>query len=287
MAKSNESQASRQSSSSGGNRAHGRSSSGGRGGNNSGGKPQRAQARRGGGGGGGGTAGGSSSSRAADRKANPDMSTAISQGYAAGRERARAAVDTIKSAGSRAVESVGEHAIPAALIGAGLAWLLLESRGIRPQEVPIVERGKEAIGTVGHTIGDAVGTAASSVKEGASTLGEYASHAASAVGETTTHGLGASKEAIGNLWESHPLAMSAAILSAGIAAGMLLPPTSRENNLMGGAASKLANKVRGKSNEVIERVSHTAQALTGGGGSSEREPRSGSGSGSSRKTART
>jgi hypothetical protein len=221
----------------------------------------------------------------------------MSQGYDAGRERARAAVDSIKSAGTRAVESVGEHPIPAALIGAGLAWLLLESRGIRPTEVPIVEKGKEAIGTVGHTIGDAVGTAASSVKEGASTLGEYATHAASAVGESATSGIGAGKEAIGNLWERYPLAMSAAILSAGIAAGMMLPGSKREANLMGDAASNLAAKVRGKSNELIERATSTAQVLTGGsssgGNSSSRRrsssgsSRSGSSSGGSRKTART
>lgn len=275
--KSNESQASRQSSSSGGNRAHGRGGSSSSGGGSSG--SQRA----------------GGSSRGARAKGNPDMGDAMSVGYKAGRQRGRAAVESLKSAGSRAVESVGEHPIPVALIGAGLAWLLLESRGIRPTEVPIVEKSKEAIGTVGHTIGDAVGTAASSVKEGASTLGEYASHAASAVGETATSGIGAGKEAIGSLWERHPLAMSAAILASGIAAGMLLPPTKGENNLIGDAASNFASKIRSKSNEVIERVTSTAQAITGGGsssGSSARRQGGGSSStrsssgGGSRKSAR-
>jgi hypothetical protein len=222
------------------------------------------------------------------------------RGYNAGRERGRGAIDSIKSAGSRAVESVGEHPIPAALIGAGLAWLLLESRGIRPTEVPIVERSKEALGTVGHTLTDAVGTAASSVKEGASTLGEYAGSAASAVGETATNGIGAGKEAIGNLWERHPLAMSAAILSAGVAAGMLLPGTKREAHMMGNAAGNLADKAREKTTEFIERATDTAKAITGGdsnsGSNSSSRRRSGgsrssgggsSRSSSSRKTARS
>src|SRR5688500_7065552 len=130
MAKSNQSRGAAQSSSS--NRSHGRGGGGGGGGGN-----QRSQSQRRGG-----------NSRAGGSKANPE--SRISRGYDAGRERGRAAVDSIKSAGSRAVESVGEHPIPAALIGAGLAWLLLESRGIRPTEVPIVEKSKEAIGTVGH-----------------------------------------------------------------------------------------------------------------------------------------
>jgi hypothetical protein len=204
------------------------------------------------------------------------------RGYDVGRRGGRGAVDSIKSAGSRAVESVGEHPIPAALIGAGLAWLLLESRGIRPTEVPIVERGKEALGAVGHTIGDAVGTAASSVKEGASTLGEYATSAASAVGESATSGIGAGREAIGNLWERHPLAMSAAILSAGIAAGMLLPATRRESEAMGDAAGSLAQKAREKTTEFIERATNTAKSLTGGNSGSSRRR-----SGSARRAART
>jgi len=273
MAKSsNQSRGARQSSgggSSGSSRSHGRSGGGGGRNSGGGGAAQRARSR-----------GGSAS------KGNPD--SPASRGYNAGRDRGRAAVDSIKSAGSRAVESVGEHPIPAALIGAGLAWLLLESRGIRPTEVPIIERGRDALGTVGHTLADAAGTAASSVKDGASTLGEYASNAASAVGETATSGIGAGKEAIGNLWERHPLAMSAAILSAGIAAGMLLPATRRENNVMGGAASNLAEKAREKTSEFIERATSTAKSFTGGnssggGGSSRRR----SGSGGSRDTART
>jgi hypothetical protein len=267
MAKSsNQSRGARQSSGGSGsssNRSHGRGS--GRGGNNSGG-------------------GGGGAQRSRSHKGNPD--SAMSRGYNAGRDRGRAAVDSIKSAGSRAVESVGEHPIPAALIGAGLAWLLLESRGIRPTEVPIIEHGKEALGSVGHTLADAAGNAASSVKEGASHLGEYASNAASAVGETATNGIDAGKEAISNLWERHPLAMSAAILSAGIAAGMLLPGTRRENNMLGSVASNLAEKARETTTELIERATSTAKALAGGntGGGSGSRRRSG---GSSRRAART
>ena len=281
MAKSNESRGAQQQSA---GRSHGRSggSSSSGGGGGGGGNRRQSQSRR----------GGSSSRSSGGSKANPE--SPLRRGYKAGRERGRGAVDSIKSAGSRAVESVGEHPIPAALIGAGLAWLLLESRGIRPTEVPIVERSKEALGTVGHTLTDAMGTAASAAKEGASTLGEYAGSAASAVGETATNGIGASKEAIGNLWERHPLAMSAAILSAGIAAGMLLPGTKREANMMGNAAGNLAEKAREKTTEFIERATSTAKAITGGdsnsGSSSRRRSsgtsRSGGGSGS-RKSARS
>jgi hypothetical protein len=276
MAKSNESRGARQqSSSSSSNRSHGRTGNSSGGGSSGGGNRKQSQSRQRGG-----------NSRSSGSKANPD--SPIRRGYQAGRERGRGAVESIKSAGSRAVESVGEHPIPAALIGAGLAWLLLESRGIRPTEVPIVERSKEALGTVGHTITDAVGTAASAARDGASTLGEYASTAASAVGETATNGIGAGKEAIGNLWERHPLAMSAAILSAGIAAGMLLPGTKREASAMGDAASSLAEKAREKTTEFIERATDTAKAITGGDSNSSSSRRRGGSSSRNRgrKTSR-
>jgi hypothetical protein len=181
------------------------------------------------------------------------------RGYRTGVERGATAVESIKNAGSRAVETVGEHPMPAALMGLGLAWLLLENSSIRPTQTRILERGREAIGEVGHTIADAagtaghaiaeaVGTAAETVAEGASSVAEYASDAASAVSERTSSGY----EAIGSLWERHPLAMSAAILAAGVAAGLLLPVTRRESSLMGDAASSVVKKVRSKSSELVE-----------------------------------
>ena len=169
------------------------------------------------------------------------------------------AVQSVKTVGSRAVETVSEHPLPAALIGVGLAWLLLEGSGIRLGEARILRRGREAIGGVGETIMEAAETAgqavtgavesaAEAVAESASSVGEYVSEASSAVGEAASSGY----ETIGSLWERHPLAMSAAVLAAGIVAGMALPGTSRESSLMGEAASKVVKKVRTKGSALVE-----------------------------------
>jgi len=200
---------------------------------------------------GGGSRSGSSSGRRST-KSNPDAMSPVTQGYRSGRRRGMSAVESIKSAGSRAVETVGEHPMPVALIGAGLAWLLLESRGIRPTDARLIERSREAVGELGETIAGAVSTAAESVAEGASHVGEYVASAASAVGETTSSGYEYSRETLGSLWDRHPLAMSAAILSAGIAAGMLLPGTMKESSLFGDAAGSVTEKVRRKGGELIE-----------------------------------
>src|SRR5687768_11635269 len=99
--------------------------------------------RRVGGGGAGGGGGGRSSS-----KSSPAASPTL-HGYAAGRRGGMAAVESIKPARSRAVEAAGEHPLPLALIGAGLAWWLMESRGFRPTEAHLIERSREALGGVG------------------------------------------------------------------------------------------------------------------------------------------
>jgi hypothetical protein len=190
-------------------------------------------------------------------KSNPDASP-LTRGYNVGRRTGVAAVDTLKSAGSRTVETIGEHPIPLALIGAGLAWLLLEGRGIRPANARILERGRDAMGELGSSIADAAGTAGSAIAdaaetiaEGASYVGEYASSAASAVSETTTQGYQYTRQTLADLWERHPLAVSAAILTTGIAAGMLLPATPRERELLGTTASDAVRKVRRKGSELL------------------------------------
>jgi hypothetical protein len=213
----------------------------------------------------------SSSSRSSSEKSNPDALSTVSRGFQEGRRRGRGALESVQSAGSRVVESVTEHPVPVALIGAGLAWLLLESRGIRPTDARIVQRSREAVGGVGHTIADAAGTAgqaiagavstaAESIAEGASYVGEYVSDAASVVGETTSSGYEYGRETLGNMWDEHPLMMSAGILAAGIAAGMLLPGTLRERTLLGDAAENVAEKVRTKGAELVEQGKRLASS---------------------------
>jgi hypothetical protein len=169
------------------------------------------------------------------------------------------AVESVKSVGSRAVETVGEHPLPAALIGVGLAWLLLENSGIRPGQVRVLQRSRDAISGVGQTvtqaaggagqaIAEAVGTAADTLAQGASAAREYVSEATSAAREVTSSGY----ETIGSFWERHPLAMSAVVLGAGIATGMLLPVTARESSLLGDTATNVVRKVRRKSSELVE-----------------------------------
>ena len=193
------------------------------------------------------------------------------------KERVGAVTDAVggalASAGSTASGSVKQHPVPAALIGAGLAWLLLETRTARSAEAKLLRRAKRAVGTVGEAlsplgesagesfgqardtardamtgtadaVGRAVGTAAEAVAGGAVTLAEIAKSGvstagtalrdgAAAVGEAAKAGYGRSREAVADTWERHPLMVGASLLAAGLATGMLLPAVRPGGNAEG------------------------------------------------------
>jgi hypothetical protein len=190
------------------------------------------------------------------------------------------------------------------MIGTGLTLLLLENRGFKEIENRIAQRGKRAMESMGEAIANAAGTtrdavsgvagtvgrgvesAAETLREGAGTIGQYAQSGASAVaggvretastiGEKSQEGYRHGRDAGTDLWERHPLATSAAILTAGIAAGMLLPTTRRENQVMGPALQSMTEKIGAKAGELLER----GREMIGGGGRSSSGSSGGSSSG--------
>jgi hypothetical protein len=168
------------------------------------------------------------------------------------------------------------------MIGTGITWLLLESRSVRSVEARLVERGRAALGTMGEAIANAaettrdalggvtssvgrsVGSAAGSILEGANAIGHYAQSGASAVaggvrgaastlGDKAQGGYRHGRDFGSDFWGRHPLATSAAILTAGLAAGLLLPSTRRESRMMGPASKGMAQTIRSKGGELLER----------------------------------
>jgi hypothetical protein len=147
----------------------------------------------------------------------------------------------IRGAGSRAVDSVTAHPIPALMIGAGLAWLLLESRTLRPMERRLLERGRRAFGSVGETAGEYAREGAHAVYEGANAMTRRAQRS-----------LKTTRQTLGETWESHPLAVGAAVLAAGVAAAILLPATMSEVRWMGETSGALTRTVRRKGKQLLK-----------------------------------
>ena len=221
--------------------------------------------------------------------------------------RVQRVAGTLKEAGSTVGGAIAGHAVPAALIGAGLAWLLLESgpaqrrlaaAARRIEESELLGRARETFGEVSERVGDRAESlkesfresfnagaeragetwagAAESVREGASRLGEYTQDGARAVRDTlrtgaTTVGEGArqayeySRQGAAKAWRQHPLSTGLAALAAGVAVGMLLPGTRREDETLGETSDAVSRRVRAAGRTLVERgkqvASTAAEAL--------------------------
>lgn len=183
-------------------------------------------------------------------------------------------VDSVKSAGSTAANAVKENPVPAALIGAGLAWLLAQGAAKRYPQVgnvgsSVAKGTKNAIGTVGEgvssatgTVKNALSTTAETVKESASTVGEYTmsglstvggaiGNGASAVGRGAKKGATATKDAVVSSWQNHPVMTSVAALAAGLAVAMMVPSTGPERKAMGKRSAATTGRAKTAAKEFL------------------------------------
>lgn len=174
--------------------------------------------------------------------------------------------DAVRSAGNSVGGAVAENPVPVALIGAGLAWLLLGNRvrtaaeqaASAAAESELLDRARERFGEVSERVSSGIGEAAESissaadaVRNGTSRLGEYAQDGARAVGsgvrvvgEQARRGYEYSRQGVSTAWEEHPLTSGLALLAAGVAVGLLLPATRRENAVMGRQADAVGRRVK-------------------------------------------
>lgn len=219
-------------------------------------------------------------------------------------------VGGLRSAGATVRGAFAGHAVPATLIGGGLAWLLLESApgrqrvaaaGRRIEESDLLGRARETLEEVSDRVNDAAGSVkqsltagagrvgdslsvvagslsgmTGSVRGGVARLGEYTQEGArtvgatlrdgaSAVGAGTRRGYAYSRDGAMWAWQQHPLATGLATLAAGVAVGMLLPGTRRENDTLGSQSDAVSQRLRTAGRTLVKRgkqvVSSAADAL--------------------------
>lgn len=181
-----------------------------------------------------------------------------------------------------------EHPMPAAVIGLGVGWLLVESS--RHSE----DHGDYGYGQTsyaGGTHADSEGRLAavkSKVKDAASSAKDAVSDAADRVGETAAHlkdqtlDLGhQAQEKAGRLrskaktqvrrartgfWqtmEANPLMMGAATLALGVVAGLAIPSTRREDELLGETRDHLLEQAKEKGKEALDMGRQVAEKVAG------------------------
>ncbi len=152
-------------------------------------------------------------------------------------ERGRGARRTFKETGARLVESVQAHPLPATLIGAGLAWLLLEEK--RPQRRLRMDDAGPS--TYGGPIDDSLAAGETHGETGAA---DRIREKTDRLGSELRSGYEAGSRSLHRWLDEAPLAAGAAALAAGLAAGLMLPGTAQEDELMGEASDSLKDQVR-------------------------------------------
>ena len=151
---------------------------------------------------------------------------------------------TIDEARRTITDTVRENPIPAAMVGIGLGWLVYNTRQASRNR----DQAAEPTGGVQRT---------------ASELANRAQDVAqNKVDETRNQA-----RRVEDRFYENPLSVGAAALALGMAAGLAIPETRKESELMGTARDRLAHKTRGvveetkqKVENVVERVADQVQS---------------------------
>ena len=167
---------------------------------------------------------------------------------------------------SRLVEVIRENPLPVIAVGAGVTWLLTQrsrSDVSGDRMARYAYTGPER--RQGHGIKDKVGGAVSGMKDSVSEAaggmaekaGELKDQAGERIGDWGTQARQKSQRLRTNLEhaaEENPMALAIGAAVVGLALGLLLPETQRENQLMGPARDQLVDRAE----ETVERAKDAA-----------------------------
>jgi gas vesicle protein len=174
--------------------------------------------------------------------------------------------------GSRLVEVIRENPLPVIAVGAGVTWLLTQrSRsevsgdrmaryaytGPERRQGESWQSGSGIRGRVGSTVSgvkDSVSEAASSVAERAGELKERAGERIGELGGEARQRSRRIKTNLQHATEENPLALAIGAAVVGLALGMFLPGTQREDELMGPSRDQLVDRAE----RTAERVKDVA-----------------------------
>lgn len=170
--------------------------------------------------------------------------------------------------GSRLVEVIRENPLPVIAVGAGVTWLLTQrSRsdisgdrmaryaytGPERRQGDSWQSGTGIRGRVGHAVSD-VKDSVSGVAERASELKERAGEQIGDIGGQARWQTQRLKTNLEHAAEENPLALGIGAAVVGLALGLLLPGTQRENKIMGPARDQLVDRAE----ETVERTKDAA-----------------------------
>ena len=125
---------------------------------------------------------------------------------------------------------------------------------------------KDAASSAGHKVADVASSAghkvadvAGTVRERAGELTHEARDKATALGYSTRYQARRAQTGFWQMMEENPLAVGLATLTVGVLAGLSLPATRKENELMGETRDKLVDRIEEAGREALEKGKQVAE----------------------------
>lgn len=167
--------------------------------------------------------------------------------------------------------SVKENPLSVSLVGIGLAWLMLSGR--RPSEAALYETGAEASGIRERAaeglsrVSDTATAAKERMSEVARSAGQKwsdtrttASYRARRAMESTRRQAQRARQGFDYMLHEQPLALGAIGLAIGAAIAAAMPRTRQEDEMMGEARERLAQRAAEAGKEGLHRAREAASA---------------------------
>lgn len=176
--------------------------------------------------------------------------------------------------------TVKQNPMPALLTAAGLLWLYSSTRQsqaatgtslmVVESEATIGGDGAYAGGEDGSrgvgdrlraaksAVGEKAHGAASSLRSGAQSVRSGARSAT----ESVRSGVHRAKDGYGTMLQENPLAAGAIAIALGAVLGALIPPTRREDEMLGEASDRLGDRLKARAREQKDRLAGHAREMT-------------------------
>jgi ElaB/YqjD/DUF883 family membrane-anchored ribosome-binding protein len=140
------------------------------------------------------------------------------------------------------------------------------------REPGVIDRVRERVSDIGETVRDTTSEAADSARERVSDasdrVGERASRVADrarglrhSMGDRARHGMHSATERLDETLNDNPMALGAVALAVGMAAGLAIPESRREREMMGRYREDLVERVRDRVEDTRDRVQHVAERV--------------------------
>jgi ElaB/YqjD/DUF883 family membrane-anchored ribosome-binding protein len=179
-------------------------------------------------------------------------------------ELASTAGDRAVGTGSAILETIKQNPVPAALIGVGLGWLLMNgSSGGRPphraRSGDHYWRGSSGQGAQQSDGG--VGATARQAQEQAGELVSEAQHQAGELADTALHQAQQAQGRVQQMAHDNPLMAGAVALAVGSAVGFALPETSWEDRFMGKTRDNLMGRAQSVTEDAVQKAQRVAEEV--------------------------